>query len=189
MSWVTALPKRASARWLSHGWVDSALVLMILSTHVVLHLTCAVPALLEGIPVGKRPSLYGATATVVSLTGTLASVTVAQYLSNRGERIKELKRLYPKTLAKTWRGVFLGSVLATVLFLVSYALDSRTKSSNLGSWIYELGIIIAVLRFIRLAALFGNLIELIVLDDTDPVVPQAVSFSGVAKPKSPAGSK
>jgi hypothetical protein len=184
-SWVKRPISRAGARWLSHSSLDFVLIALIFVTHLALHLTCSIPGLLEGVPTDKRPGLYGATATVVSLTGTLASVTVAQYLSNRGDRIKELKRLYPKTLARTWRGVFLGSVLATLLFLISYALDLRTKSSNVGSWIFELGALIAVFRFIRLAVLFGNIVELVVLDDTDPVAPQLTTFSGAMKPKAP----
>lgn len=163
-------------RWISHGWIDLAIVAMVPTIHLSVHLIWGIPSLLHSVPAAKRPSLYGATATVVSLTGTLASVTVAQYLSNRGERMRELKRLYPKNLASTWRGVFLGSVCATSLFLTAYALDSRTKANELGIWFFEFGIILALLRFIRLALLFGDLVQLIVLDDTDPIATTGVKF-------------
>jgi hypothetical protein len=82
-----------------------------------------------------------------------------------------LKRLFPGSLAKTWRAIFLGSVLAVTLFLAAYAFDNRDAASGLhgGTWLFEVGALLALLRFVRLAVLFGKLVELIVLDDTDPL--------------------
>jgi hypothetical protein len=169
---------RFGNQWLSRSGYDLTAVIFTLSAHLAAHIVWSTPALLHSIPLEKRPSLYGATATVVSLTGTLASVTVAQYLTNRGDRVKELKRRHPENLARAWRGVFLGSVLATALFLVAYALDSRTKSNDLGSWLFEAGAILALARFVRLALLFGELVQLIVLDDTNPLSHDGLKFTG-----------
>jgi hypothetical protein len=160
---------RAGRRWLSHSWVDLFIIVLVPSTHFALQLAWDFPDLLHTVPASRRPGLYGAASMVVSLAGTLASVTVVQYLSNRGDRMRELKRLYPRSLASTWRGVFIGSVSAAVLFLVAYALDSRDNANGLGVWIFEVGVVLALLRFIRLAILFGELIQIIVLDDTDPI--------------------
>ncbi|MGW6025573.1 hypothetical protein [Streptomyces sp. NPDC055099] len=172
---------RFGRQWLSRSGYDLATVIVIVAAHLGAHFLWSTPALLHSIPTEKRPSLYGATATVVSLTGTLASVTVAQYLTNRGDRVKELKRRHPENLARAWRGVFLGSVLATTLFLVAYAFDSRLKSNDLGSWLFEAGAILALARFVRLALLFGELIQLIVLDDTNPLTNEGLKFTGAIK--------
>ncbi|MEU5701403.1 hypothetical protein ACFFS2_01180 [Streptomyces aurantiacus] len=169
---------RFGRHWLSRSGYDLAAVIFVIFVHLAAHFLWSTPVLLHSIPTEKRPSLYGATATVVSLTGTLASVTVAQYLTNRGDRVEELKRRHPENLARAWRGVFLGSVLATALFLVAYALDSRTKSDDLGSWLFEAGVMLALARFVRLALLFGELIQLIVLDDTNPLANEGLKFTG-----------
>lgn len=169
ISRVTKLPGTCWRKWLSRSGADLLIVPAVLALHVLLTWAIDYPTLLGGIPANSRPGLYGASAVVVSLTGTLASVTVAQFLSGRGERMLFLKKRFPGSLAKTWRAIFLGSVLSVVLFLTAYGFDSRTVGLHIGTWLFEAGALLAALRFIRLAMLFGTLVEVIVLDDTDPL--------------------
>lgn len=166
---VAKLPDKLWTSWLSRSGADLVIVAVVVSTHLLLAWRFDFPALLTGIPVDRRPGLYSAAAVVVSLTGTLASVTVAQYLSGRGERMTYLKQRFPGSLAKTWRAIFLGSVLAVALFLTAYAFDNRAVDWHIGTWLFEAGAVLAAFRFVRLAVLFGQLVELIVLDDTDPL--------------------
>jgi hypothetical protein len=169
LSTIKGLPDQLWRGWLSHSGVDLLVIPVVLGVHLVLAALWDAPALLDGIPVSSRPGLYGAAAVVVSLTGTLASVTVAQFLSGRGERMVDLKSKFPGSLARTWRGIFLGSVLAVTLFLTAYALDSRSADWHFGTWLFEAGALLAGLRFMRLTVLFGYVVELVVLDDTDPL--------------------
>lgn len=186
---VAGLPGRIRRKWLSESRIDVPLVGFMIGVHIVLTVTVGIPSLLEGVPVGSRPGLYGAAAIVVSLTGTLASVTVAQYLSGRGERMAYLKSLHPKELARTWKGIFLGSVFSVFLFLSAYAVDLRAGGPHIGTWLFEAGALLALLRFVRLASLFGKLVELIVMDDTDPLAKASFDLSPEFFTGTPAGSQ
>lgn len=156
-------------RWLSKSWVDLAMTAGLLVLHGALAARLDVPALLAGIPVPSRPGLYAASAIAVSLTGTLASVVVAQYLTGGSGRLKQLKSMHPAELTQTWRSLFLGSAFVIVLFLTAYAADSRTHGPYLGTWLFEAGALLIALRFARLSILFSKLVNLIVLDETDPI--------------------
>ncbi len=168
-SQLASKPAALRQGWLSHSGADLLLVAAVLVVHLLLAHFAGVAELLGGIPVERRPGLYSASAIVVSLTGTLASVTVAQYLSGKGDRMAHLKATFPGQLARTWKAIFLGSVTSVILFLVAYGLDSRESGLHVGTWAFEAGAVLAALRFVRLALLFGDLVEIIVLDDTDPL--------------------
>jgi hypothetical protein len=162
-------------QWLSHSAVDVPIVLVLLASHLLLVHLEGWPVLLEGVPLDRRAPLYGVAAIVISLTGTLVSVSVAQYLNGRGERVKALKTYFSRELGRTWRAIFSGSIVAAVLFLAAYAADVRYPSGStetgetLGVWLFEAGVVLALVRLVRLAVLFSQLIDLIVLDDTDPL--------------------
>jgi hypothetical protein len=111
--------------WLTHSRVDLAIFVVLPGVHLGLVHLWSVPVLLQGIAADKRPGLYAAAAIVVSLTGTLASVSIAQYLNGKGQRVRLLKQRFPEQLGRTWKGVFLGSIFAAVLFLGAYAADVR----------------------------------------------------------------
>jgi hypothetical protein len=163
--------------WLSHSYVDLGLVVATVGAHLTATRVYQAPVLLSGVPFDHRPALYGASAVVVSFTGTLASVSVAQYLQGRGDRVRALKRRHPDELGRTWKGIFFGCVTAAVLFLAAYAVDSRFTATappqtgeTVGCWLFEVGVLLALLRLLRLTVLFGELIDLIVMDDTNPLL-------------------
>lgn len=178
-------------RWLSHSHVDIVFVILLVGSHGLLVWQRDWPVLLEGVAADRRPALYAAAALVISLTGTLVSVSVAQYLNGRGERVAALKRRHSRELGRTWRAVFVGSILAAVLFLAAYAADARygagaKTDGTVGVWLFEIGVVLALIRLVRLAALFGDLVDLIVLDDTDPMTEPDVAlnhdfFAGAAR--------
>lgn len=177
--------------WLTHSRVDLAIFVVLPGVHLGLVHLWSVPVLLQGVAADKRPGLYAAAAIVVSLTGTLASVSIAQYLNGKGQRVRLLKQRFPEQLGRTWKGVFLGSIFAAVLFLGAYAADVRytpatpataispgsaaVTGETVGVWLFEFGVVLALLRLIRLAVLFGELIDLIVLDDVEPLEAEPVA--------------
>lgn len=170
-------------RWLSHSHVDVLVVVLLVGAHGLLVWQRDWPVLLEGVAADKRPALYGVAALVISLTGTLVSVSVAQYLNGRGARVAALKQRHSRELGRTWRAVFVGSIVSAVLFLAAYAADARydagttTEGPTVGVWLFEVGVVLALVRLLRLAALFGDLVDLIVLDDTDPMTDPDVALN------------
>ncbi|GAB77860.1 hypothetical protein SAMN05421595_0372 [Austwickia chelonae] len=163
--------------WLSKSKADVPVLLMILALLAVSHNVWGVSLLLGEVPPEKRVSLYTAWAVVISLTGTLASVSIGQYVSGRGDRVMLLKKVYGSELSRIWRGTFLGSGLAALLFLIAAVLDARsTVDSYAGIWVFIAAALLAVLKFFRLALLFSRVIGLIVTDDVSPLSPTPIAI-------------
>jgi hypothetical protein len=164
-------------QWISRIAIDPFLVAAVLGGHALLVWRGWAPSLLNGIEVSTRPSLYAASAIVLSLTGTLGSLSVAQYLQARGDRARELKRRHPGVLATSWKIIFSCTILGSVLFLTAFRLDAAyvpvakrpLVEGSTGEWFFEAGVLIALTAVVRLVALFSELVDLIVLDDTDPL--------------------
>lgn len=157
--------------WLSNRWVDALIVGGVSGGHFLAVRFRDWPTLLDGIDPVRRTALYGACAVVVSLTGTLASISVGQYLSGKGDRVVALKENFGPELGRVWRGAFLGSGSAAILFLIAFGLDSRPAAGNAGIWVFEVGALVAVMGLLRLALLFGRIVGLVVLDDVAPLAP------------------
>jgi hypothetical protein len=157
-------------------WLDPVVVVLLVAGHCFTAAKWGWPTLLEGVALSSRPALYSAAAIVLALTGTLGSVSVAQYLQARGERAKELKRRHPGELGNSWKSIFGSTVLGSLFFLMALRLDSSAgarpafgSSGTAGEWVFEIGALVALVALARLFFLFGQLIDLIVLDDTDPL--------------------
>lgn len=161
---------RIEQRWLGARWIDLTLPLVVVLAHLAALTIWGDPRLLLEIPATKRVGLYSSTAIVISLTGTLASLSVGQYLNGRGDRVMALKRVVGPALANVWRGTFLGSAGAAVLILVALGLDSVNNPSMWGPMVYEFAALVGLLTFLRLVLLFSRVIGLVVQDDVDPVV-------------------
>jgi hypothetical protein len=178
---VVGAPAWGFTQWVSRLWLDPLILVVIVGGHALLVARWpSTPTLLEGTAASTRPALYGASAIVLSLIGTLGSVSVAQYLQARGDRARELKRRHPGVLGRSWKVIFGSTLAGSILFLVAYRLDlpymapgaKPTTGTTAGEWVYEAGSLIALLALLRLVALFGQLVDLIVLDDTEPLSPE-----------------
>ena len=161
-------------QWISRPWLDLACLIVVVGVHLILFKTGVANPMLNEIPLGNRPGLYGTTAFVVSLIGTLGSLSVGQYLGARGYRMRRLKEQFSGELARTWKGIFYGCIGASALLLAAYGYDSRytnqtndTLGNSVGTWLFEAAVVLALLRLLRLVALFGQLVELMVMDETD----------------------
>lgn len=170
---IASFPGWLHTQWISRPVIDFVGIVVLVSAHAVLVVKDQAPSLMSGTPISSRPALYGAAAIVLSLTGTLGSVSVAQYLQARGVRAKALKGRHAQALGRSWKLIFGSTIVGSLLFLVAYRADLRAPAtasgSSAGEWLFELGALIAVAALGRLFALFGQVVDLIVLDDTDPL--------------------
>jgi hypothetical protein len=171
--------------WIGRPGLDSWVPIIVTTVHWVLYRLVQTPPLLESLDRTSRPALYGASALVVSLTGTLASLTVGQYLGASGDRVQSLKKHFPDVLGRTWRGAYLRSGLAAVLLLTAYALDNRRAGGTVGMWVFEIAALLAIFCFVRLAILFGRVITVVVLDDIAPLTPSTQGINMQAFTKNP----
>lgn len=171
-------------QWISRYWLDYALVAGVVGAHALAAWRLEVPALLGAIPLQNRPGLYTASALSISLAGTIASLAVGQFLNAKGTRARYLKTRHPDELAGTWKSIFYGSILATALILTAYGFDARYTTrtgqdtgSSIGSWLFEAAALLALLRLLRLVALFGDLVDIIVRDETTPLEAEPLDFN------------
>lgn len=161
--------ERVSDGWLQRPYLDTILPLALMILHVALWHFAGAFLLLEHVKVQSRPSLYSASALVISLTGTFTSLAVGQYLSNKGDRIKALKREFADVLGSTWRSIFLGTLASSALLLAAFGLDSRAHPNALGIWLFEAAILLALPRLVRLAVLTSKIIDVSVIDEAFPL--------------------
>ena len=189
---VVGLPGWLHTQWMSRPLIDPIIIAALVGVHSVLVAKDRVPSLLEGTPISARPSLYGAAAIVLSLTGTLGSVSVAQYLQARGVRARALKGRHAAALGRSWKLIFGSTIAGSLLFLIAYRADLRapTKASgsSAGEWFFEIGALIAIAAVGRLFALFGQVVDLIVLDDTDPLASVVEINPVMFEPPTPAAA-
>lgn len=170
--------------WLSHHHLDLLIVALLIVGHRTLVWRFDLPVPLGSVPLKNRPGLYSASALAISLSGTIASLAVGQFLGAKGTRARYLKTRHPDELAGTWRAIFYGSILAAGLILMAYGLDARYTDKtagdlgpSLGAWIFEAAAVLALLRLIRLVTLFGDLVDIIVRDEVEPIGGDPVEFT------------
>ena len=159
-------------QWISRLWLDPVLVGMLVGGHALLVWKRDWPGLMDGVAVSSRPMFYGASAFVLSLIGTIGSLSVAQYLSAKGDRAKELKQQHPDVLGRSWKVIFGATLTGSVLFLSAYRADmagGKSTHGSIGAWLFEIGAVLVLVAVARLFALFSQLVDLIVLDETDPL--------------------
>ncbi|WP_143459206.1 hypothetical protein [Leifsonia sp. ALI-44-B] len=144
--------------WLDHIWTD----LVIAGALVTIHLLCVgtwsqVDILGAALPADRR-SVYSATAIVVSLLGSFTGIAIGQLSSAKGNRADALRSQGADILARNWRSVFRAAMLSALVAIIALLLDpSKSPEGWLPvavRWAFELTLLIAVVKFVRLSSLF-----------------------------------
>lgn len=162
--------------WLNARWLDLLIPLAVVILHGIALKVWGDPKVILEIPAAKRVSLYSSSAMVISLTGTLGSLSVGQYLSGRGDRVMALKRALGPAVGNVWRTTFLGSAGAAVMVLIAIGLDSVKSPGIWGPLLFEFAALVGLLTFLRLVLLFSRVIGLVVQDDVDPITVELQDF-------------
>ena len=129
-----------------------------------------------------RRSVYSAAAVVVSLLGSFSSVAIGQLSSARGERADLLRRAGGRDLSRNWRSVFRAALLCALVALGALLVDpSSPDSAGCVSmafrWLFQVSLALAVVRFVRLSALFVDVLDVASSDgevDVNREVPSPV---------------
>ena len=150
--------------WIDHLWVDLAVVATLLVAHGTLVLTLpSFDVLGNALPADRRAT-YSATAVVVSLLGSLSAVAIGQLGSARGQRAAALKAQAAEELAQNWRSIFRVGMLAALVSLVALLLDPSVATANalpvVIRWLFEASVLLALVKFLRLSALFHEVLTL-----------------------------
>lgn len=164
MKKLRAVRDRLRNLWIDRLWSDLAIVAVIVLIHAVLVVVLPVTDILGNALAADRRATYSAAAVVVSLLGSLSSVAISQLGSAKGARATALKTQAAETLARNWRSIFRAGMLSAVLAIVALLMDPSRVTSGVVPvvvrWVFEAGVLFALVKFMRLSALFYEVITL-----------------------------
>jgi hypothetical protein len=164
MKKLRAVRDRVRNLWIDRLWSDLAIVAVIVLIHAILVVVLPVTDILGNALASDRRATYSAAAVVVSLLGSLSSVAISQLGSAKGARATALKTQAAETLARNWRSIFRSGMLSAVLAIVALLMDPSRVTSGVMPvvvrWVFEAGVIFALVKFMRLSALFYEVITL-----------------------------
>jgi|GEM_PF-5799516 len=150
--------------WIDHLWFDAAVAGVLLIAHMVLvWLLPAVDLLGNALPADRR-SAYSSAAIVVSLLGSFSSVAISQLSAAKGARADALRQQGAKDLARSWRSVFRVGMIAAVVAILCLLVDPSVVVVSVvpvvARWAFEYCVFLATMKFLRLSALFFEVITL-----------------------------
>jgi predicted Co/Zn/Cd cation transporter (cation efflux family) len=172
MASLRTAPSAIRDFWIDHLWVDSAVVIVILGAHIMLVILYPVFDVFGHALPGDRRAVYSSTAIVVSLLGSFSGVAIGQLSSAKGSRANALRAQGANLLADNWRSIFHAAILSALLAIVALLLDPSVANTSVVPvvvrWVFEAGLIFAVVKFLRLSALFYEIITVASISSAEP---------------------
>lgn len=167
--------------WVDHLWLDYVIAASLLGLHLAGVIWWQWPDPLGAASAPDRRAVYSAAAIVVSLLGSFSAVAIGQLSSAKGARADALREVGGTDLAKNWRGIFRTAMLCALVALFALLLDPSIPSTApepeptpiIIRWIFEACLLLAVVRFVRLSALFVEVLEVASLADASGAKPLA----------------
>ena len=171
LKFLSAQRARLRDAWIDHLWVDLVIVGLVVFIHASLVIVLPATDVLGNALPADRRATYSATAVVVSLLGSLSSVAISQLGSAKGWRAVALKEQASEKLARQWRSVFRTGMLSALLSLLALLLDPSVVTTSVVAvavrWLFEAGVLLALVKFLRLSALFTEVLVLTGKDAAD----------------------
>lgn len=167
--------------WIDHIWLDYVIAAGLLGIHLLGVMAWQWADPLGAASAPDRRAVYSATAIVVSLLGSFSAVAIGQLSSAKGARADALREVGGADLAKNWRGIFRTAMLCALVALLALLLDPSLPVSSpepelapiIVRWVFEACLLLAVVRFLRLSALFVEVLEVASLGDASGAKPLA----------------
>lgn len=153
-------------RWSETLGVDYLVPLVVVGTHLTVVRMLSPGHLFSWPDLSQRLSVYSTGATIVSIIGGLSAIAISLYLAAAGDRARAVRRNYQDSLRRNWRSLLIGMGIAATLCLVAQAID-RAQTPDPAWFVFEAGMGLATLRFIRLVWLFNAVMRIIDRDVTD----------------------
>ncbi|MDY7528463.1 MULTISPECIES: hypothetical protein [unclassified Cryobacterium] len=150
--------------WIDNLWFDVVIVVGVLGVHAALILWNPLFDILGSAAPTDRRAVYASAAIVVSLLGSFSAVAIGQLSSAKGARAEALRGHGAESLARNWRSIFRVGMLSALLALLALLLDPSAGSVSavpvVVRWLFEAGLVLAITKFLRLSALFYEVITL-----------------------------
>lgn len=167
--------------WIDRIWLDYFIAAAIVGVHLLLIQWWPWLDILAAASAPDRRAVYSAVAIVVSLLGSFSAVAIGQLSSAKGERADMLREAGGADLARNWRSVFRTALLCALIAIFGLLLDPSSPAAVTAAspqpltpeiirWVFEAGLILAIIRFVRLSALFVEVLEVASLGSSDAPV-------------------
>jgi uncharacterized membrane protein len=149
--------------WIDHLWLDLVIAAVLLALHYgAARIWPSIDFVGAASPEDRR-SVYSATAIVVSLLGSFSAVAIGQLSAAKGERADALREAGGVDLGRNWRGIFRTAMLCALVAIAALLVDPSVPSAEVLPsairWIFEAVLLLAIVRFMRLSALFVEVLE------------------------------
>jgi len=165
------LVERIREAWINHLSSDLLIAAGIIVVHGVLVLLSGAGDLLGDASPSDRRGVYTSAAIVVSLLASFTGVAIGQLGSAKGSRAKALKSGAPLELARNWTSIFRWGLFAALLAVFGLLVDPSTHTDAVlpvvARWLFEAGLVTAVIKFLRAGSLFRDVMEITSRDAID----------------------
>ncbi|SDP11916.1 hypothetical protein SAMN04487788_2191 [Microbacterium testaceum StLB037] len=170
---IRRLTSAARDLWLDRIWVDYPLSVAVVAVHLAVVGLWPWLDVLGTASAPDRRAVYSAAAIVVSLLGSFSAVAIGQMSSAKGARADALREAGGPDLAKNWRSIFRTALLCALVALTALLLDPSVPPVTneppltpvIVRWVFELALVLAVVRFLRLSALFVEVMQVASMGD------------------------
>ncbi|MBS1896965.1 MAG: hypothetical protein JSS88_06240 [Actinobacteria bacterium] len=163
--------------WIDRIWLDYIIAAGIVGAHLLALQWWPWVDIFAAASAPDRRAVYSAAAIVVSLLGSFSAVAIGQLSSAKGERADRLREAGGADLARNWRSVFRTAMLCALIGIVALLLDPsvppavtaanpQNPAPEIIRWVFEAGLVLAIVRFVRLSALFVEVLEVAALGDS-----------------------
>lgn len=159
-------PSHVIEWWSEAIWFDYVVTTALVAGHLALVRVYSPGDLASWPDLSQRLSVYSTGATVVSIIGGLSALAISVYLAAAGNRARAVRRNYQEPLRRNWRSLLVGMGVAAGLCLVAQVMD-RPGAADPAWFVFELGVALATLRFVRLVWLFNAIMRIADRDVTD----------------------
>jgi hypothetical protein len=153
-------------RWSEALGFDYMVPLVLVGGHLLIVRIFSPGDLVSWPDLPQRLSVYSTGATVVSIIGGLSAIAISLYLVAAGDRAHAVRRHYQESLRRNWRSLLVAMGVAAALCLIAQTID-RPRTPDPAWFVFEVGMGIAAIRFIRLVWLFNAIMRIIDRDLTD----------------------
>jgi hypothetical protein len=178
---MRAITARLRDFWIDHIWLDYVVAGLLLGVHVIAIQRWQWLDVFDSALPQDRRAVYSAAAVVVSLLGSFSAVAIGQLSSAKGERADLLREVGGADLARNWRSIFRSAMMCALIALSALLLDPSMAAAASPAdqlhwnvivpisvrWLFEASLILMIVRFMRLSALFVEVLGIASMGDSN----------------------
>lgn len=151
-TWGTRTVGRVLDWWGKHPILDIALTVLIVISHWLVVDQGRHGDVLAWIGTDGQTATFSAGAGVMSLIAGFAGIGITQYGTTSGDAMDYIRREYGRIVRRNWLNIISWLLICSILCIIALALD--TKSTGPARWVFEVALVLAIMKFARMVMVF-----------------------------------